>query len=146
MLFRSSVTEELCRFANESAFEEVLHPVKGGGKDMRYAKGDDRIIKPAWNATKEENDNILRRRIISRLRRIKSIKAKNDEDMFSSKALMESGRINMILWYMDEYSCYDLEEILSNKKVVNEVEKRYGKFFSIPRYVLKYQEVFNERT
>lgn len=104
----------------------------------KYKADDPKIIKEKRNVytTGAHADRI---RVYNRLAKISDVYGLPG---ITSKSLMESGRIDMIKKLMKEDGTDDLRTIIKNHR--EEIEYRYGRFTSIPRYILKYGEYYNK--
>lgn len=132
------VSDELIRMAEESANEMTYYSycMDGTIKEKLYKEGDKKIIKEMANtyATGAMRDRV---RVYNRLAKISDVYGLPG---VTSKALMESGRIEMIRGFMLQDQEYDIAEVY--KKHKDEIVYRYGKIPSIPRYEIKYGEFY----
>lgn len=111
-------------------------------KDESYAEysfkdGDPKIIKEMYNSSNGGSPAHDRRRVYDRLMKIAKA---NQLSGLSAKGLLESGRIEMIKSYMKEDGDKDVRSVISRHK--EDIEYRYGKITSVPRYIIKYGQFF----
>lgn len=133
------VSAELLEAMEASADEYVYYGyTKRGMKEFKYKDGDPKIIKEMYNTYRSSKDRD-RSRVYNRIYKMASV---YDLPGLSAKTLMESGRIDMINGYMKDEDISAKQAIIDHRE---ELEYRYGKISSIPRYILKYNEYFYKK-
>lgn len=130
------VSKELLIAMNKSVNEYTYYAyTKNGDLDERqYKAGDPKVIKEMFNtyATGEYADQ---KRVYNRLVRIA---AANNLPGLTSKALLESGRIDLISRLMTENNTDDVTEIIKVHR--KQIEYKYGEITSIARYLEKFSQ------
>lgn len=129
------VSKDLIHFAKDSSTEYEYYPYKDtNNRTYKYDENDDGIIKRMYNAT-EGTDSAYAHNIFNKIIRIKDTLGCN---AINAKALMESGRIDMIKNLRKDGNTVE-ETLRKNKEAI---EYRYGKITSIPRWLTKYETFF----
>lgn len=132
------VSDKLVSLAEESASEYTYYAYKANGdfRELNYLSTDANIIKQMYNA-KEDTEAVKRQRIYNKLTRTKKYLGR---ECYTRSALLESGRIEMIKNLMTGNNVENLDETI--RKHQDDIAHRYGRIYSIPRYILKYKEYF----
>lgn len=128
------VSNKLLALAVESS---NTYYFKTNARLVRYKDNDKRIIKDKANSFSDEQRLVRYQHQLIRLRKSTGNK------FFSASTLNESGRIDMIMNLSKEHGM-SYEEILSDEKLRNVIEYRYGKIYSLSRYLKKYDFMFKE--
>jgi hypothetical protein len=131
-----TVSDELLKAMEESAEEKVYYSICSG-KEIKLKEGDDKIVKE-MNNTVTKNELMDYRRVQNRL--LMASKGYGLPQL-SARMLTASGEIDMIRKFMKQDSCDADTAIRSHRK---EIEYRYGRISSIPRFILKYKEFLGE--
>lgn len=134
-----TVSNELVKLAEESTDEYFYYcyVADGSFKQKNYLYSDDNIIKSLYNAKHTDLKN-KRKVIYNRLIRIKSFLGK---EAYTAAGLIESGRIGMIREYMKKDN---INVNVALKRYDSEINQRYGKIYSVSRYLLKYKSFFED--
>ena len=128
------VSKKFVDLAMQSANTYKLYLGGMGDKEKHYDMDDKRCWKRYRATAIPEREKYI---VIKRLKKLQVILNSN---AISSKALMESGRLNMIKKFMKAEGV-DIDTAIRNHK--NEIEYRYGSFQNITTYCKKFNEIIN---
>lgn len=119
-------SQELYKLAKEAAntYDNVVYDKNGNERHVKLAD-DDRIVKPASNASTFDYRNII-------MKKLQKIKKALNNPVLNIQALKESGRIDMINKLVKEGMTR--EQAMDNKDVIN----TYGVMPAKKRYISNY--------
>lgn len=132
------VSDELLRAAEESAESTKYYGFTKDGnlKEIKFMFGDNKIIKDRYNCY-SGTIKAGHMRVFNLLRRI----VKNyDLEGITVTTLLESGRIDMIKWFMRKDESEDVRQTLLNHR--DDIYYRYGNLYNVELYLTKYKDFF----
>ena len=131
--------------ADELYSERAMAPgaqYHSGELRMELINVDDRVFKDRPTISYDTPHSRLAR--IQRI--IRNMKLRSEHPELTAKSLMEFGRIHMIKEMMTKQDIEDVEECIRNKENRSEIEYRYGRIQSIPRYIQKYGKYYTKES
>ena len=132
------ISHELVHMGIESCncYDHTVYKRDGTLASRKLDPGDDKAIKKMYNAQLDTKRSRYRR-IFNCLVRLSE---RSQMKSLNSKALRDSGRIHIIQNLMREHNMENpIECVFAYRNVI---EDRFGKMYSIPRWVAKYREYF----
>lgn len=129
------VDSKFVSVALQSAGQYTFYLGLLGDKERQFDLSDDRCFKRYRRDITAENEVFV---VIKRFNKLKQL---FNSPALSSKALMESGRIDFIKKLMKKHNC-GLNECLKNEDIYKLIADRYGRLQSFSSYILKFGKYY----
>ena len=134
------VSRELLEAMDKSVNEYTYYAYTRNGDvlEKKYKLGDPKVIKEMFN-TYSSGEYADQKRVYNRIVRMAEA---NNLPGLTSKALLESGRIDLISFFMKEDGSDDIKETIKAHR--DQIEYKYGEITSIARYMEKFSQYFRK--
>lgn len=132
------VSDKLISLMQQSTDEYTYYAYGESGRELKYHLDDDNVFKMTSNS-KEISQVRKRQRLYTNLMRIRDFVG---NPMINATSLEESGRLDMVQNYMSYDVNLTFEDTLH--KYTIEIENKYGRIYSMKKYLLTYAEYFRK--
>lgn len=132
---RLKASKLLIKYMKSSTEEYTFVTYGSKALNRNYKPDDTNVFKEALNANESKTGNDLARRRQQLKRKLDNMRDVSNSPAYSKSGLIQSGRIDMIKTFMKTDELDATEAIL---KYRDEIEYRYGKIPSIPRFLIQY--------